>query len=168
MASRSVRCAAEDGVYIYASAVLNDGLLLLELKDAIREGDGLRILCCWKVLLLHFHSANHYNYAKEAVRMIATVNALATPQVAAQITWSRVVNPTGLPGHNIPVDLKNEHLNRALKEAVSSVANISQKTITQCGKSLNSLLKVCNLFDDQHYLHKLSHVVRWLSKTTVH
>ena len=63
--------------------------------------------------------------------MIATVNALATPQVAAQITWSRVVNPTGLPGHNIPVDLKNEHLNRALKEAVSSVgANISQKTIT--------------------------------------
>ena len=137
VASHYVHCTAEDGVYTYTSAVLNDGLLLLEFKAAIREGDGLRILRCWKALLLHFHSANHYNYAKEAVRMIATVNALATPQVAAQITWSRVVNPTGLQGHNIPVDLKNQHLNLALKEAVSSVgANISQKTITQCGKSL--------------------------------
>ena len=115
MASRYVCCTAEDGVYTYASAVLNDRLLLLECKDAIREGDGLRILCCWKALLLHFHSANHYIYAKETVRMIATVNVLATRQVAAQITWSRVVNPTGLPGHNIPVDLKNQHLNRALK-----------------------------------------------------
>ena len=90
--------------------------------------------------------------------MIATVNALATSRVVAQITCSWVVNPTGLPGHNIPVDLKNEHLNHAFKEAVSSVgANISQKTITQCGKRLNSLLKVCNLFDDKHDLHQLSH-----------
>ena len=35
--------------------------------------------------------------------------ALATPRVAAQITWSQVVNTRGLAGHNIPVDLKNEH-----------------------------------------------------------
>ena len=129
VASRSVRCAAEDGVYTYASAVLNAGLLLLEFKYAIRVEYRLMILRCWKALLLHFHSANHYNCAKEAVRMIATVNALATPLVAAQITWSRV----------------------------ESGVNISQKTITQCGKSLNSLLKVCNSFDDQHDLHQLSH-----------
>lgn len=29
-----------DGVFNYASAILNDGLLLLELRDAIREGVG--------------------------------------------------------------------------------------------------------------------------------
>ena len=50
VASHSARCTAEDGVYTYASALLNDGLLLLEFKDAIREGDGLRILRCWKAL----------------------------------------------------------------------------------------------------------------------
>ena len=77
-------------IYTYASAVLNAGLLLLEFKYAIRVEYRLMILRCWKALLLHFHSANHYNCAKEAVRMIATVNALATPLVAAQITWSWV------------------------------------------------------------------------------
>ena len=42
--SEAVRRVAPDGVFNYASAILNDGLLLLELKDAIREGDGPRIL----------------------------------------------------------------------------------------------------------------------------
>lgn len=156
--SQSVRRVAEDGVRNYASAVLSDGLLLMEFKDSIREGDGPRILRCWKALLLHFYESNHYNYAKEAVRMLATVNALGTPRTAAQITWSRVVNPTGQPGHNIPVDLKNEHLNGVLKEAVSGVgANIYQQTIIQCGKSLDGLLKVCDSFDRQHGLHPTSH-----------
>ena len=45
-ASQTVKKAAPDGVFNYASAVLNDGLLLLEYKDAIREGDGERILRC--------------------------------------------------------------------------------------------------------------------------
>ena len=57
--SQSVRRAAPDGVLNYASAVLNDGLLLLEFKDAIREGDGIRILRCWKVLLMYYRMANH-------------------------------------------------------------------------------------------------------------
>ena len=38
---------APDGVLNYSSAVLNDGLLMLELRDAIREGDGPRIIQCW-------------------------------------------------------------------------------------------------------------------------
>ena len=38
---------APDGVLNYSSAVLNDGLLMLELRDDIREGDGPRIIRCW-------------------------------------------------------------------------------------------------------------------------
>ena len=38
---------APDGVLNYSSAILNDGLLMLELRDAIREGDGPRIIQCW-------------------------------------------------------------------------------------------------------------------------
>ena len=37
--SHEVQKASPDGVFNYASAVLNDGLLLLELRDAIHEGD---------------------------------------------------------------------------------------------------------------------------------
>jgi len=135
----------------YASAVLNDGLLLLEFKDAIREGDGPRILRCYKALLLCYHFARHYNYCKEAFCTLATVNALATHRVAQQITWSRVVNINGRPGSNTPVDLENEHLNRTLKDAVTGIgANVTQQSIKQCGKSLNSVMKVLGSFDREH------------------
>ena len=36
----------QDGVLAYACTVLCDGLLLLELRNAIHLGDGPRILCC--------------------------------------------------------------------------------------------------------------------------
>ena len=43
-----VQKASPDGVFNYASAILNDGLLLLELRDAINDGYGPRIFRCWK------------------------------------------------------------------------------------------------------------------------
>ena len=39
-ASTNTRQISNDGVLDYASAVLNDGLILLELRDAIHKGDG--------------------------------------------------------------------------------------------------------------------------------
>ena len=40
---------ASDGVLNHSCAVLNDGLLILEFRDAIREGDGPCIARCWKL-----------------------------------------------------------------------------------------------------------------------
>ena len=71
-------------------------------------------------MLIYFHHAQHLKYAKEAILLLAAVNATATPHVAAQITWSRVLNIRGGPGNNIPVDLHNEHLNHALKTVVDT------------------------------------------------
>ena len=62
-ASREVYKAAPDKVFMYACAVLNDGLILLELRDAIHEGDGPRIIWCWKFLLLYFRITGHTRYA---------------------------------------------------------------------------------------------------------
>ena len=67
VAAEPIRRIAIDGVFNYASAVLNDGLLLLEFSDAIREGDGVRILHCWKAMLIYFQFGRHSNYAKEAI-----------------------------------------------------------------------------------------------------
>ena len=149
---------APDGVFNYASAVLNDGLLYLEFIDAIREGDGKRTLTCWKNLLLYFFSAKHYNYVKEAVYLLANINAAVSPKVAAQMTWSRFVNTKGRKGCNIPVDLHNEHLNRGtLKEAISAVgANVNANTIAQCGKSLKGIIDVGTQFDRQQNIRKTS------------
>ncbi len=52
------KIAKRDGVFSYACAVMCDGLLLLQLRDAIHQGDGLR---CWKFLLLYFKSLSITN-----------------------------------------------------------------------------------------------------------
>ena len=151
LASQSVLKAAPDGVYNYASAVLNDGLLLLEFKDAIREGDGERILRVWKVLIIYFHYAGHKNYKLEAFNLLTMVNATASPRIAAQLTWSRVVNTRGKKGHNVAADLHMEHLNKVVKGCVANLgANISEQTIVQCGKSLSGLIDICKHFDKEN------------------
>lgn len=149
--SHAVRTAAPDGVFNYASAVLNDGLLLLEFKDAIREGDGVRILRCWKALMVYFHYSKHTNYQQEAFYTLALTSAAASPRVASQLTWSRVVNARGGRGRNIPVDLRMEHLNRAVKDYIGNLgANVTESTILQCGKSLNGILATCQCFDNEN------------------
>ena len=146
-ASQAVKKISPDGVHNYASAVLNDGLLLLEFKDAVREGDGERILRVWKVLLMYFHHAKHKNYKLEAFHLLSMVNICA-PRISAQMKWSRVVNIRGGSGHNISVDLHMEHLNRAVKDYVANLgANSGEKPIIQCAKSLNGIMVACQQFD---------------------
>lgn len=41
-------------VYDYACEVTSLGLFYLDMKDAVREGDGDRVLLHWKYLLLLF------------------------------------------------------------------------------------------------------------------
>ena len=42
----------------------------------------------------------------------------------------------GKEGHNVPVDMHMEHLNRTVKEYIAGVgANVSRSTIIQCGQS---------------------------------
>ena len=65
--SQEVMQASPDAVFNYASAVMNDGLLLMEFRDAIHEGDGERILRCWKFMLLYYFATGHSKYAVEAL-----------------------------------------------------------------------------------------------------
>ena len=150
-ASQAVKKAAVDGIHDYASMVLADGLLLLEFKDAIREGDGIRILRCWKVFLMYFTYAKHQNYQHEAFYTLSLVNAIASPRVASQLTWGRVLNFNGGSGHNIPLDLHMEHLNRTVKDYVANLGeNFAEKSIIQCGKSVGGIASITRQFDNDN------------------
>ena len=56
-AAQSIRMKTPDGT------VLNDGLLFLEVQDAIHEGDGPRLLHCWKLMMLYWRHGGHTKYA---------------------------------------------------------------------------------------------------------
>ena len=61
--STAIKSKPPDGIFNYASAILNDGLLVMELRDAIHEGDGDRIMRAWKFMLGYFRFGRHTNYS---------------------------------------------------------------------------------------------------------
>ena len=94
-----------DKVQAYAKEVLSFGLLYKELVDAVRQGDGLRVLRWWKFMLLIFKATDRRNYSIEAFIIQAQYNYLLSPRQQHQLLYSRFINTHGLPGRNISCDL---------------------------------------------------------------
>ena len=73
-----------DGVFNY---VLNDGLLLMELRDTIHKGDGPRILRCWKFMLLYWRHTGHTKYAHKAIQLTCAVQGAASEWIVRELVW---------------------------------------------------------------------------------
>ena len=61
-------------------------------SDAIREGDGDRVLRCWRYLLAIFKSSGRKNYSIEALNMLYQYKYQFTPRQSAELLWSRFIN----------------------------------------------------------------------------
>ena len=138
----------KDHVQEYARETLSLGLIFLECQDATREGDGERIIRCWRYLLLIFKESGRTNYSTEAFTLLSQFQFLFSERMQMQIMWCRTVNVHGLPGRNIPCDLFNEHLNRECKESIRGLgSNITDRAIQRIGKSLHSTVNILEAFD---------------------
>ena len=140
--------ATTDHVNAYACETLSLGLLFLEFKDAIREGDGNRVMRVWKYFLLLFKASGRKNYAIEALTLLSQYYLILPPHLAEQVKWSRFINVHGLPGHNISCDLHMEHLNRVANIVIDGLgANKSQKAIQRIGKAIGTVSVSLQNFD---------------------
>ena len=74
-----------DGVSEYACSVIGLGLMARNFSNAIHEGDGERLLRCWKFFMLHFKEDSRSKYAIEAFNLIGQVNATLIPQMAHKL-----------------------------------------------------------------------------------
>ena len=145
---QQLQSSASDHVYAYATDVLSLGLIYLEYSDAIREGDGERIVRCWRYMMLIFYKTSHINYAIEAVTLLAQYHFIFTDRMQKQLMWSRTINVAGKKGKNIPMDLYIEHLNKEVKTAVSHLGpNVLGKLIQRIGKCIGELSKITHNFD---------------------
>ena len=113
----------------------------------IHEGDGPRILCCWKLMLIYYRYAKHYKYALERFNLLAQVHVLASTRVKHQLIWSQVVNTRCGMDKNVPVDLHNEHLNKKLKDVSGVGVNVTEGLIVEASKSLNAVDTICEHFN---------------------
>ena len=78
-------CSTGDGILDYSQEVLTLSFLYAEFDDAIREGDGGRVIRCWKFLLLFYKASNRTNYAVEALNLLAQFYILLPPRLAQQL-----------------------------------------------------------------------------------
>lgn len=155
-AVKAKKNTCDDGVNAYAQELLTLTLIWAEFEDAIREGDGLRAIRCWRFFLLIFKAANRTNYSKEALILLVQYHVLS-PRRREQLIWSRFVNTKGRPGANKPCDLHIEHLNRTVKSAMGSQSsNLTPSAITRIGRCAGPLEAVCQQFDSVSSVRKAS------------
>ena len=144
-----------DGVLCYTREVITYGLLYTEFEDAIKEGDGLRVVRCWRFFLPIFKASNRTKYALEAATLLIKLHVL--PQrLTQQIIWSRFVNMSGKAGHNKPCDLHMEHLNRTAKEALGPQACLNPKSVKRVGNCIALFQNLCRQFDIVSDAHRSS------------
>ena len=79
----------QDHVLNYAKILLTLGMIHRYFCDSVREGDGDRVLMCWKMLLLLFKQDGITKYALEAFLLLAHDSALLSAQMAYQLRWGR-------------------------------------------------------------------------------
>jgi L1 cell adhesion molecule like protein len=137
-----------DMVHLYAKQVLSLGCLYMEMKDAVREGDGLRVLRCYRYLLPIFNSSQRKNYSIEILNFLVQHDYSLSERQASELIWSRFINTHGRPGKNIPNDLHCEHLNRLCKTAVRGLAaNKTPECITRVARAIGTISPVLENFD---------------------
>lgn len=122
--------------------------------NAIREGDGLRVIRHWKFLLVAFKSTNHHNYAIEAFNLLIQVEYLCSERQKAQIIWGRFVNTSARKGSNMPSDLFMEHLNRRLKGVIRNLgANKTKSALSRASQSISTIDHICQTMEAE-FVHK--------------
>ncbi|XP_066933555.1 uncharacterized protein [Clytia hemisphaerica] len=144
----------EDPVFNYGCVSLSYGLLLKNLGDAIKEGDGERVVRCWKYFTYVFKSTGqaHKNYALAGLRLIASIKGLLTPAKAHELIWNRFCNTAGGIGKCIPRDLRNEHLNKIAKEHIRSLghSNISDDNVVKMSRTIGCMEDIVRSFAQTH------------------
>ena len=141
------RPTLHDAVHVYDLDVPSRSLVSNGFHDAIREGDGDRVIWYWKLLMMLFRESGRRNYSKEAFLMILQINSLSQ-RVAEEIKWSRFVNRRSRVGCNVPRYLTMEHLNRRLKGIIRNMgANVVPSAIARAAKSIGDVDCVCELFE---------------------
>ncbi len=115
---------SSDPVYALHRSFLYTGFLYQDLRAAIIYEEGSQIIRHWKHWLPCFLGTNCRNYSKEAVFLIANLNADYPKHVAYIVTHNRTVNADGRVGHGKPIDQMVEHYNLYVS-SLNSTAQVS-------------------------------------------
>ena len=141
----------QDDMYNYQCSLLEYGCIVLNFYDAISEGDGLRVVRCWKFMLpyLKHDGTSSRKYALEALYLLLQVYAILSPRDGHRLIWNRFHKPKFGLGGNIPLDLAMEHYNNFIKGVMRKLGpNATNRTaLNRLTKALTCNKKLLDNFD---------------------
>lgn len=141
--------ANQDHKKEHTEARLGFGFFLLNIQDAVREGDGDRLMRLYKVALL-FYKAYGHQYAYSTFLLTLQVNVTLSPRMAHSVIWNRFWNGRGAKGKNIPLDLHLEHLNNFFKSLMRGLGpNLSEMSAARISKSIGILKEMMEKTDTE-------------------
>ena len=144
-----------DFVKSYSKALLTFNLFLRNINDCIREGDGERLMNCYRFALVYFRCFGHPKYAYTVLKMFHRIKL--EPQNAFRLIWGRFINTVGLKGRNISRDLHLEHVNNQLKELLRSLrSNLNESNAKRVANSLKNLTDIINNLEKFSNVEKTS------------
>ena len=151
---------ARDGVFSYSVNLMVSFLLLADLKDAVKTGNGDYLAVLRKQLLVHFSSTPGYNeFAIEMMINILQCQVLLTEAEAHQCKWAATVNWNSGFGKNIEIDLFQENQNSEMKKMIKSMgANKSEQAIARASKACTGVKRIVESFEQQVNIHRRSSV----------
>ncbi|XP_070548874.1 uncharacterized protein [Ptychodera flava] len=139
---------SQDGVFNYACTSLSLGLFARNFQDAVKEGDGDRVIRMYKFLMLHYKSDGRHKYALESLYLLVQIAAILPPRDAHLLKWERFVNVNGGQGRNISLDLHLEHQNKYFKEDVKSFGGkLTEKAVNRVSRAAHSTEKILKNLD---------------------
>eukprot|EP00111_Clytia_hemisphaerica_P009268 TCONS_00027225-protein len=113
--------------------------MLRNINDCIREGDGERLMECYKFALLYFRCFGHTKYAYTVLKLFYRIKY--QPEAAFRLIWSRFINTHGKKGRNVSRDLHSEHLKELLRSLRSNLNESNAKRISRATRNLNLIIK---------------------------
>ncbi len=141
----------EDYMFNYQCSMLDLGLIIKNFYDAVSEGDGMRVVRCWKYMLpyLKQDGDSSRKYALEALYLLCQVYAILSPRDAHRLIWNRFSKNKSGHGGNIPLDLALEHYNNLLKNVVKKLGpnSTNPKVIDRYCKALAVNKELIQNFD---------------------
>ena len=142
---------AGDDVYNYNCALLTDCFLFFNFLDAIKEGDGARIMRQYKYIMLYCRADGSHStkYALECLYQFFLVRGLLSQRDSERFVWNRSVNNSGKKGANIPLDEDTEHDNNAIKQGIRNLGpNVTENAVQRISYARSPTASILGNLDD--------------------
>ena len=145
----------EDHIFNYHRAKLIFGLILTDFNDAVKEGDGQRLMRLYKIVLPIYKVNGCTKYSYTVLLLLVKVAALLPQSLAFRLVWNRFFNIMGKLGHNISLDHRMEMFIKLLKTFLKGLgSNITEESAQRVARCLNTLEAIMESLDKECHLNQ--------------